>query len=128
MPKKQNDFQSQLDAYEADYLECRAVNHPWRVMGYFRDGREICRDLDCPRCGAQRVDRWTKAGERLPSRIFYPEGYLFKGLGYRMAGEEIRVATISRVKIYASEDELVRSYQGQPAKAQPNGKSVKATA
>lgn len=102
------DHEALLHGYEEVYLECRDLRHPWAVQGYFSEAGQIKRRLSCGRCGTTRTDIWDPSGGRIGGRYQYPEGYTQKGVG-QIAPVEIRREVLSRVKVYASEENMVQS-------------------
>lgn len=97
-PKKQ----AELDAVDAlhqldeQFLECRDLRHPFKVVGYFRDNGHVCRKLVCPRCTMEAIDTWTQTGMREPRRYYAPEGYYLSGSGVTM--QDVRIEVLRRVR------------------------------
>ena len=109
--KRPGPKRSGLAAYDNQYLTCRNPGHSWRILGYYRDGADVCRDLICDRCEAERVDRWTRdTYDRLPGRYKYPAGYLIPTEdGKRTDTADIRRETVRRADVFANETQLLDS-------------------
>lgn len=105
-----------LEDYDERYLECRSINHPWRVTGFYHDPwGGIVRHLRCGRCGTTRRDLWTASGQRVNNHYSYAEGYQIHGSGGVSRGD-VRVATLQRVHVFGSEDEMLQTVFGRGEK------------
>lgn len=78
-------MKARLDAYPQEYLGCRERRHHWDEKGVYRhrDARiYIVFVYECDPalggCGAERQVWFTREGEFVQTKIFYPRGYLFK--------------------------------------------------
>jgi hypothetical protein len=96
-----------LRDYDGTYLECRDLRHTWTVVGYYRVGPEIHRQLHCKRCPTVRTDRWGRNGDRLANSYNYPDGYQIRGAN--VSPHDVRIETLRRVNVYASEHEMVQA-------------------
>lgn len=96
-----------LDGYDDVYLECRDLGHHWAVIGYYRVGAEIRRQLQCRTCPTQSTDVWRSTGERISRRYAYPDGYLIVGGGVTRA--DVRKETLNRVTVFESEAQMVEA-------------------
>lgn len=104
-----------LSDYDENFLECRALRHAWRVVGYYRQAGEVRQALVCMRCPMERTSRWTPQGDRISLSYRPPEGYYIKGAG--VTPWDVRHALIGRVTVHTSEAALLESLftkQGQP--------------
>lgn len=90
-----------LSDYPSEFLTCRDLMHPWTIFAWYRKDGEVHRVLVCPRCDAERHDRWSVNGERIGSSYIHPEGYLIEGGVDR---EDVRMAQMRNNTIYASWD------------------------
>lgn len=102
---------SALGDYDATYLMCRDLRHPWKVIEYWHTAGEVHRLLRCQRkgCGTERTDKWTARGERLQSSYTYPDGYAAaKGEG-GVSAEDVRKEVLSRVTVFTDHGEMVAS-------------------
>lgn len=93
-----------LRDYDDAYLTCRDLHHHWRVIGYYRRGNEIRRQLNCERCGGVRVDR-RLGGVRLSPSYAMPEGYRIPGGGVKPI--HVWSERINRVNVYETEAAMV---------------------
>ncbi len=102
-----------FDAYDERYLECRSINHRWSVLGFYHDPYgAVVRSVRCDRCETTRRDLWTSRGARLGNRYSYPEGYQMKGQG-GVSREEVRVATLKRVRVFDNEQAMFSTLLGR---------------
>lgn len=90
------------------FLECRDLHHPWTVVGCYYVGSEVHRKLVCERCDTEATDRWTGRGERIRRTYKYAEGYKLAA-GVRITPILVRREVLSRVEVYDSEDQLLKS-------------------
>jgi hypothetical protein len=101
-----------VKTYDDAFLACRAEQHQWSLVGYYRlpDG-VVGRLSYCDRCTTVRRDRWVKkSGERLPSSYVYPDGYQIAHNGGSPASKgDMRLETMRRVDLWANEDTLINS-------------------
>lgn len=105
---------TELDAsYPDRFLECRAVQHRWKVIGYYHAQGEIIRSLTCERCGTDRHDRWTPGGSRLGSSYEHAEGYLIKTGDRPLRAFEVRHEVLNRVTVYDSVEALNAAILGK---------------
>jgi hypothetical protein len=99
-----------LRGYDEVFLDCRDLRHQWAVDGYYRTPEgQVHRDLTCGRCGTERTDRWDRAsGDRLPSHYRYVGGYKVDSFdGERVGPNDVRLEVLRRVKVYASEEQML---------------------
>lgn len=96
-----------LRTYNETFLICRDLRHAWEPSALWRDKGKVKRRLSCDRCGTQRVDCWTRWGEREAPRYIYPDAYQLKGDVY--AAKEIRVEMMSRLSVFDSEETMIES-------------------
>jgi hypothetical protein len=110
----QNPVTKALRGYDDDQLECRGLAHAWRVIGYFREPDGIvARDVVCDRCETERTDRWNReTGERQPARYRYATGYRIAAEGERVEGTAVRLETIRRADVFASESQMLDAMTG----------------
>jgi hypothetical protein len=102
-----DDERTELDAtYPDRYLECRGLQHRWRVLGYYHANGEVIRSLSCERCGTDRHDRWSPGGARLGSTYDYAEGYSIHTGDRPVRAFEVRAEVLNRVTVYDSADAL----------------------
>jgi hypothetical protein len=87
-------------SYPAKYLECRSLQHRWRLLGFFRANGEIVRALVCERCNMDRHDRWGATGYRYGATYSQPDGYRIGNGG--ASAWEVRQEVLNRVTIYDS--------------------------
>lgn len=98
---------TELDAsYPDHFLECRALQHRWKVLGYYHANGEVIRSVTCERCGTDRHDRWTPGGSRLGSSYDHAEGYLVHTGDTAVRGYEVRHEVLNRVTVYDSQEAL----------------------
>jgi hypothetical protein len=112
----QDDPSQALHDYDEKYLECR-FGHAWQTLGYHRtDGsNDVTRQQACPRCGTTVHDIWTAAGGRVTRRYYNrPSGYSLSGFGH-IPGDFFRAEMLSRVKVYSSEDAMLRAMMKRQA-------------
>jgi len=93
--------------YPDIYLECRSLQHRWKLVGYFHAYGEIVRSLTCERCTMDRHDRWSPGGVRLGSSDTQPDGYRIGNGG--ATAFEVRREVLNRVTIYENEDDMHRT-------------------
>jgi len=102
-----DDERTELDAsYPDKFLECRALQHRWRVVGYYHANGEIIRSVTCERCTTDRHDRWTPGGSRLGSTYEHAEGYLIHTGDTAIRAYEVRHEVLNRVTVYDSAEAL----------------------
>jgi hypothetical protein len=94
--------------YPDRFLDCRAIGHRWRVIGYFHANGEVNRSLMCERCKSDRRDRWSPGGTRLGSSYDHAEGYLIHG-GEAVRAYDVRKEVLSRVTIYDSAEAMAEA-------------------
>lgn len=97
---------TELDrTYPDRFLDCRALQHRWKVVGYYHAHGEVVRSLMCERCNTDRKDRWSPGGVRLGSSYEYADGYSIHG-GGRVSAYEVRHEVLRRVTIYDSPEAM----------------------
>lgn len=90
-----------LDAnYPDQFLQCRSLQHRWRLLGFFRANGEVIRALVCERCKMDRHDRWSPTGYRYGSTYTQPDGYRIGDGG--ASAWEVRQEVLNRVTVYES--------------------------
>src|SRR5262245_35777315 len=95
----------QLQAYAAEYLECRNLGHQWRTIGFFESGGLVKRRITCQRCDTDRTDRWQRDGVRRSPSYSYADGYRLAG--FNPPAQALRVETIRRAVVYESETAML---------------------
>lgn len=122
-----NDPEDAVHNLDEAYLECRDLRHPWQLMGYFRIGSAVARQLSCPKCHTIRKDVWTAGGERLSSGYTYPEGYQVKGSGGGIRPDMVRREVLSRVEanIYDSEHSMFENMVQGTKRRSRNGNTAR---
>lgn len=104
-----------LQGYSDTFLMCRDLRHAWDPpSALWREGRRVCRRIECGRCGTQRIDRWTPSGLREQPSYIYPDNYRMQGDVYPT--NEIRLEVMSRLSIFDSEDTMIESAFGNTRK------------
>jgi len=100
-----DDRPQELDSdYPDKFLECRSLQHHWKVIGYYHAMGEIVRALMCERCGTDRHDYWSPSGVRLRNTYSYTDGY---SIGNGGASKwEVRQEVLNRVTVYDSPDAM----------------------
>lgn len=74
-------MRKRLEDYPDEFKPCRERRHHWTEKGIYRhrDGAvHIVFVYECDSCGAERQSWYTRQGEFVLNRIYYPRGYLFK--------------------------------------------------
>lgn len=108
MPATVAEIKEQIHSLDDDFLDCRDLRHSWvRVGKPYRDGRFIKRRLQCSRCETFGIDVWTGAAKRIRRHYEYADGYIVKGGGVKP--QYVRDEFLSRVDVYASEDDMMES-------------------
>lgn len=105
--KERKEAAEALETTADQFLECRDLHHPWKVVGLFYVGAEVHRRLVCTRCDTEATDRWTGRGERIRRVYSYAEGYKVKGV--RITALDVRREVLKRVKVYQDEDTMMAS-------------------
>jgi hypothetical protein len=113
-PKGSAKHEGSIKGYDDAFLACRAEQHSWSLIGYYRlpDGI-IGRLMVCDRCETLRRDRWDRrSGERLPSSYVYPDGYQISHNGGSPASKaDMRLETMRRVSPWASEEQMMKEFR-----------------
>lgn len=69
----------QIKAWDDPFIECRDVGHAWALQAVIDERKytgEVVRELVCPGCTTERIDRvGYKTGEIYARRYRYPKGY-----------------------------------------------------
>lgn len=100
-----DDDYADLDSnYPGKFLECRSLQHRWKLIGFFHQGGEVVRALVCERCDMDRHDYWSRGGARLRSNYHQPDGYRIGNGG--ASQWEVRQEVLNRVTVYGSEDQM----------------------
>lgn len=96
---------TELDSsYPDRFLECRSLQHHWKLIGYYHALGEIVRALMCERCGTDRHDYWSPGGARLRNTYTYTDGY---SIGNGGASKwEVRQEVLNRVTVYDSPEAM----------------------
>jgi hypothetical protein len=111
-----DDERTELDAsYPDQFLECRALQHRWVVIGYYHANGEVNRSVTCERCHTDRHDRWSRNGTRLGASYDYADGYAIHA-GEPVRAYEVRREVLSRVTVYDSQDALNDAIFGKRSK------------
>lgn len=101
-----DEVSSILDGYDGIYLDCRLDGHVWRSVGMFRGADAVViRRTECLRCGTGRLQRWGVHGARIGASYQYPVDYQVREV--RVTHESVRVETMRRATVYASEDQMM---------------------
>lgn len=66
-----------------DYLLCRDMGHPWRIVDVKREGGYFVRSLQCGRCTTRRNDSITNGGFVAERRYEYAQQYLLPSAANR---------------------------------------------
>lgn len=96
-----------LRGYSDTFLMCRDLRHAWEPSGLWREGGRVRRRLTCSRCHTQRVDCWTRFGQREQPKYIYPDDYQMKGSTYDTT--EIRVEVMHRLSVFSNEQTMIQS-------------------
>jgi hypothetical protein len=95
-----------------EFLECRDLRHVFFPVGYYRSNGYVHRRLQCGRCGGLGRDTWDSQGRRVKPRGYeLPEGYRVKGTGG--VATDVRKEVLSRVTVYASENQMAAELLGE---------------
>lgn len=115
MAKDDVDVVELLKSYRDAYLECRAMRHAWRLVGWCRgsDGQPN-RVLICTRCETERRDWWTHFGGA-QRQYTYPTDYRLEtggSGGNGVAYQDLWTESIRRAPtIYESEASLFAAFR-----------------
>lgn len=105
-------MKSRLEAYPEEYRGCRERRHHWDEKGQYRhrEGGSVyivfvyeC-DPDLGGCGASRQVWFTRAGEYVDTKIYYPRGYLFRltdkerEIGFRFTSRKVMEYRVRHAK------------------------------
>ena len=101
-----DDERTGLDgSYPQQFLDCRDLRHPWKVVGFYHQGGDVIRSLMCPQCGSDAYDTWSPGATcRRARRYKYAEGYRIGGGGISM--QEVREEVLNRVRVFDSEEAM----------------------
>jgi hypothetical protein len=89
--------------FKDQFLVCRDTGHTWVLQAYIDERRstgEVVRELQCPQCTTERIERvGARSGEVYSRRYKYPDGYLIKDKQIRKGinKQEIRAESIRRM-------------------------------
>lgn len=114
-PRQRREAGEALHETTKEFLECRDLRHHWSAVGMFWVGAEVHRKLVCERCDTVATDVWSKKGERIQRAYKYPPGYQVKGI--RITPIDIRREVLTRVKVYDTEEQLMKSLMTRGTKA-----------
>lgn len=109
LTRAKSEAEQALAAYDSTFLECRDLRHPWAVVGCYRKGGKIVRQLQCRRCPTTRFQTLAADGRYVGNRYEYPDGYLISGLDSPVSTKDVRRHVLSQLTIFETEDQMLNS-------------------
>lgn len=73
------ELRSMVRRYEATYLECRDLGHPWTLRSVHKAEAAYIRETMCPRCSTTRYEEYSLHGAIRMRSYAYPATYKLEG-------------------------------------------------